>query len=248
MIRQILNDQAKKSIKECLRLVEAYPKDKRLRLRLGDLYFKNGEKEKAAKEYLKVGDLYAEEDLNAKATAMYKRVVSIDPKHIEVLHRMASLYLKEGLLGDARGCYERILKVKPDDQEAINALSAIEDSKQPNRVQTGPQIEEALLAEPGDSPPLSSSDGAGISSPDKDLELHYHLGVGYKEMGLFDYAITEFELACEDPSMKFECYIMLGECFREKGDSEESIKYFELASKIGKLPKGILLDGTSTGG
>jgi len=239
MIRQILNDQAKKSIKECLRLVEAYPKDKRLRLRLGDLYFKNGEKEKAAKEYLKVGGLYAEEDLNAKATAMYKRVVSIDPKHIEALHRMASLYLKEGLLGDARGCYERILRMKPDDHEAREALSAIEDSKQPKRVQTGPQIEEVLLAEPADSPPLSSSDGAGISFPNKDLEVHYHLGIGYKEMRLFDYAVAEFVLASEDPSMKFDCYILLGECFKEKGDSEQSMKYFGLASKIRELPKDL---------
>jgi hypothetical protein len=56
-------------------------------------------------------------------------------------------------------------------------------------------------------------------------------------MGLFDYAIHEFELASEDPSMKFDCFIMLGECFREKGESEQSMKYFEMASRIRQLPE-----------
>ena len=59
-------------------------------------------------------------------------------------------------------------------------------------------------------------------------------------MELFDYAIAEFELASQDPSRKFECYILLGECFEEKGDNEQSMKYFELASNIRRLPKASL--------
>jgi hypothetical protein len=74
---------------------------------------------------------------------------------------------------------------------------------------------------------LRLSDGIEAPSPDKDLELHYHLGIGYKEMGLFDYAVAEFELACKDRSIILDCYILLGECFKEKGDSEKSMKYLE---------------------
>jgi len=231
----ISKSQIKKAIQECLKELEKSPKDKRLHLKLGDFYLRTGERGKAIDKYLHVADLFAEEDLNARAIAIYKRVLYIDPKHIETLHRVAKLYLKDHLLGDAKGYYEKILKIKPDDQEAIKALSAIKDSSQPKRAQTGPQTE-ALPARDGDSLPLSSSDGTGISAPDKDLELHYHLGIGYKEMGLFDYAITELELASEDPSIKFESYMMLGECFREKGDFEQAIKYFERASKIKELP------------
>jgi len=39
--------------------------------------------------------------------------------------------------------------------------------------------------------------------------------------------------------MKFDCYILLGECFKEKGDSEQSTKYLEWASKIRRLPKDL---------
>jgi tetratricopeptide (TPR) repeat protein len=120
----------KKAIQDCLKHVEKAPKDKRLRLKLGDLYLRNGEKGKAVNEYLKAGDLHAEDELNFRAIAIYKKVVSIDPEHIEAFHKMAKLYLEEDLLGDAGACYEKILKIRPRDKEAIKALSVIEHSKQ----------------------------------------------------------------------------------------------------------------------
>lgn len=229
----------KKAIQECLKQVEKTPKDKGLHHKLGDLYLKNGEKEKAVGEYLKAGDLHAEEDLNVRAIAIYKKVVSIDPEHIKALHRMGKLYFREGLLGNAKNCYERILQISPRDQEAPKALSLIEDSKQPKPVRTEMEKKKSLpIKSEGSSLPILSN-GAETPSPNKDLELHYHLGIGYKEMGLVDYAVAEFELASKDPSMKFDCYILLGECFKEKGDSQQSMKYLEWASKIKELPRDL---------
>ena len=123
-------NRIKKAIQECLKQVQKAPKNKRLRLRLGDLYLKNEEKEKAVNEYLKAGDLHAEEELNFRAIAIYKKLVGIDPEHVEAFHKMAKLYLEEDLLGDAGVCYEKILKIRPKDKEAIKALSVIEHSKQ----------------------------------------------------------------------------------------------------------------------
>jgi tetratricopeptide (TPR) repeat protein len=223
--------QIKKTIQECSKQVEKFPKDKRLRLKLGDLYLKNGDDEKAIREYLQMGDLYAKEDLNARAIAIYKRVLSVDPRHIEAMHRMAALYFKEGLLGDARGCYEKILKIKFNDEESLKALSMIKESQQSKQVQVQGQKEEP--------PSQMLPEDPNIPFHSIDLETHYHLGIGYKEMGLFDYAIAELEVASQDPSRKFDCYILLGECFKEKGDSEQSMKYFESASKIRELPKGV---------
>jgi len=70
----------------------------------------------------------------------------------------------------------------------------------------------------------------------KDSEMHYHLGIAYKEMELFDYAIPEFELASSNPSIKFDCCIMLGNCCMEKGDFDKSIEYYKTASVIPGLP------------
>jgi tetratricopeptide (TPR) repeat protein len=157
MTLPISKRQIKKAIQECLKQVEKAPRDKRLRLKLGDLYLKNGEKEKAVDEYLRAGDLHAEQDLNARAIAIYKKVVSIDPEHIEALHKMATLYLKEELLGDAGVCYEKILKIKPRDQEAIKALSVIEHSKQLKRE----ELDSSTIGFPVLSDPL-----------EEDLPLH----------------------------------------------------------------------------
>ena len=98
----LLKGNPKKAIAEYIKLIEADPKDIRLYLKLGDLYCKNGENEKAITEYMKLAGLYAEEDLNSRAISIYKKVLSINPKHIDALHEIAGLYLKEGLSGDAQ--------------------------------------------------------------------------------------------------------------------------------------------------
>ena len=60
----------------------------------------------------------------------------------------------------------------------------------------------------------------------EDYETHYNLGIAYKEMGLVDEAIGEFQLASKDPGRALECCSMLGHCFLEKGMPQLAIKWF----------------------
>jgi tetratricopeptide (TPR) repeat protein len=247
--KYILRGQSKKAIQEYLRLIESAPKDKRLYLKLGDLYLKNGENDKAIKEYLKLADLYAEEDLNFRAISIYKRVLSIDPKFLEAFHQIAKLYSKEGLAGSAKSYYQGILEIKPDDIEAIKGLKDVEGPQKSAEASEGSLTPKATTYEPQPSfkkerveekssavpppniLPLATNEIEAPSS-DKDSEMHYHLGIAYKEMELFDYAIPEFELASSKPSMKFDCSIMLGSCLMEKGDYDRAIEYYKTASEI----------------
>ena len=248
--RYVLKGQSQKAIKEYLRLIEAEPKDKRLYLKLGDMYLKNAEDGKAIKEYLKLADLYAEEDLNFRAISIYKRILSIDSKYIDAFHKIAKLYLKEGLGGSAKGSYQSILEINPNDQEALKALESIGNQQEQKgaretipfvepvtpkyqySTETKVIVEKPTLSAP--SPDISSVSPheTEISLLDKDSEVHYHLGIAYKEMELFDFAITEFELASSDASIKFDCCIMLGTCFMEKKDYDKSIEYYKRASEI----------------
>ena len=251
--KYILRGQSKKAIREYLRLIESAPKDKRLYLKLGDLYLKNGENDKAIEEYLKLADLYAEEDLNFRAISIYKRVLSIDPKFLEAFHQIAKLYSKEGLAGSAKSYYQGILEIKPDDGEALKALKDMEGPQKSKEVSEGTLPPKAAPYEPSPSsvkervdqqslpvsppniPPRATYE-TDSASPDKDSEMHYHLGIAYKEMELYDYAIPEFELASSKPSKKFDCYIMLGSCLMEKGDYDKAIDYYQTASEIPGLP------------
>jgi tetratricopeptide (TPR) repeat protein len=61
----------------------------------------------------------------------------------------------------------------------------------------------------------------------EDYDTRYNLGIAYKEMGLLDEAIAEFQLAAKDDARLLECCSMLGLCFMEKGMPEIAVKWFE---------------------
>jgi len=61
MTLPISKGQIKKAFQECSNQVEKFPKDERLRLKLGDLYLRNGDDEKAIKEFLQTAELYKKE-------------------------------------------------------------------------------------------------------------------------------------------------------------------------------------------
>jgi len=254
----ILKGQTEKAIKEYQKVVKATPKDIRARLKLGDLYLKGGENEKAIEEYLRVAELYEEEDLNSRAISSYKKVLSLNPKLIDAFHKIAELYLKEGLQGDAKNCYQSILKMRPHDQKALEALKGLQQEPPPKEapkrfpqeeivspMNSAPpsepeeQEEEIPLTSPlpSDAQETSFEAAEPSSPPDKDTEMHYHLGVAYKEMELYDYAISEFEQAALNPTIKFDSYIMLGDCFMEKGAYDKSIEHYRMASEIRGLSK-----------
>ncbi|MCG6924221.1 MAG: tetratricopeptide repeat protein [Acidobacteria bacterium] len=61
----------------------------------------------------------------------------------------------------------------------------------------------------------------------EDYETRYNLGIAYKEMGLVDEAVAEFQLAAKDESRLLECASMLGICFTEKGMPKLAVKWLE---------------------
>jgi len=52
---------------------------------------------------------------------------------------------------------------------------------------------------------------------DEDSETHYNLGIAYKEMGLIDDAIKEFQTSRGDPKRNMQSSTMLSVCYMEKG-------------------------------
>ncbi|HXY31706.1 MAG TPA: tetratricopeptide repeat protein [Gemmatimonadaceae bacterium] len=67
--------------------------------------------------------------------------------------------------------------------------------------------------------------GVAASVEDTDHESHYDLGVAYKEMGLLDEAIAEFQKALRGTEQRVRTYEALGQCFVEK-------RQFQIAQTI----------------
>jgi tetratricopeptide (TPR) repeat protein len=62
--------------------------------------------------------------------------------------------------------------------------------------------------------------GVADNVEDEDHESHYDLGVAYKEMGLIDEAIGEFQKALRGTGNRVRTYEALGNCFIEKGQHQ----------------------------
>jgi tetratricopeptide (TPR) repeat protein len=73
----------------------------------------------------------------------------------------------------------------------------------------------------------------------EDYDTHYNLGIAYKEMGLIDEAIGEFQLASKDPKRSVECFL-------EKGMPQLAIKWYRKGLEIAEITEeehvGLLYD------
>ncbi len=78
----------------------------------------------------------------------------------------------------------------------------------------------------------------------EDVETHYDLGIAYKEMGLMDEAISEFEIAlrgAEGKPKEADCLGLLGACRAAKGDYGKALAAYGRAVKLKTLrPEGRL--------
>jgi hypothetical protein len=105
----------------------------------------------------------------------------------------------------------------------FEAQSAVETAAPP----PGTELGDAGLAE------IFKEFKAGVDRQlgKEDYDTRYNLGIAYKEMGLVDEAIAEFQLAAKDERRALECSSMLGLCFMEKGLPKLAIKWFERGLK-----------------
>jgi tetratricopeptide (TPR) repeat protein len=67
----------------------------------------------------------------------------------------------------------------------------------------------------------------------EDYDTRYNLGIAYKEMGLIDEAIAEFQIASKDSKRFLECCSMLGLCFIEKGMPKLAVKWYQRGLETG---------------
>ena len=90
------------AIAEYARLVDEQPRDWATANLLGDLYVRAGQIEQAVAQYARIAEHLAREGFVAKASALYKKIVKIQPDDDAALRRTAELSAQQGLSADAR--------------------------------------------------------------------------------------------------------------------------------------------------
>jgi tetratricopeptide (TPR) repeat protein len=135
-------------------------------------------------------------------------------------------FIAQGLTDDARGLIDDISYKYPpsplieERRRQVDALAA-----------------DALGAVPVESGASVSNAYSGAISPramvasggEMDLASHRDLGIGYKDMGLFDAAINEFTILTQDPSLEVFALGMIGECHESKGALADAVAFYKKA-------------------
>ena len=86
-----------------------------------------------------------------------------------------------------------------------------------------------------------------LNKEDEDLETHYNLGIAYREMGLLEEAISEFQKvaqsAAHGPAFRYamQCSTLLGVTFMEKGQPAIAAIWYERALKTPGLDQESIL-------
>jgi len=197
-----------------------------------------------------VADL--EEELEELVDEDEVAVESVSAPTVESELEEAEFYLQQDLLDEAEQICQRLLTSDPSLEAALEKLGEI----QSRRLQSAPvpteEPEEGyfdLAAEIMDDGALDATEGmAGIDESDRfqfdgvfaefkkgvdsqiggeDAEAHYSLGIAYKEMGLLDDAITEFEKTMKNPARFVDGITAKGICLAEKGSFENAEHTFK---------------------
>jgi tetratricopeptide (TPR) repeat protein len=86
-----------------------------------------------------------------------------------------------------------------------------------------------------------------IGAEDEDLETHYNLGIAYREMGLIEEAISEFQKVAKGSSKgqafryAMQCCTLLGLAFMEKGQPAIAATWYERALAMPGLDQETIL-------
>ena len=93
------------AIREYEKLLNLNPNDVNTINRIGDLYNRIGQVDRAVELYEKIADSFATDGFINKAIAIYKKINRLAPDRVEAFERLADLYLQQGLIVEAKDQY-----------------------------------------------------------------------------------------------------------------------------------------------
>ncbi len=166
----------------------------------------------------------------------------------------AQFKLKMNDLEGTRLLCNKVLEIEPDNQRAKEILLSIpkeekvaaEEKKETEYFDLTTEIMKELESEPNIKYPFKDDaermtfqslfkdfkEKLSQQISKEDVETHYNLGIAYKEMGLYDDAIGEFLLTSEFEEKTYDSFIMVANCFVEKGELDKAILFYKRALQI----------------
>jgi tetratricopeptide (TPR) repeat protein len=215
-------------------IVRLEPKSIRHHQKRVEFAFRSNDRARLAEAYVELADALLADGQALKARAVYQRVLDIKPDDLRAQAAIESIPLEEEPAAPA-SAPRRSTTMQPrpntaapaatpapkkaDEEEYVSLGDWLREDDEPKSTRMVVEEQEPSGDEAADFADMLRKFKQGVSDnvEEEDHEAHYDLGVAYKEMGLLDEAISEFQKALRGTKERTRTFEALGHCFVEKG-------------------------------
>jgi tetratricopeptide (TPR) repeat protein len=173
---------------------------------------------------LEEADFFASRGLYDDARTILDEQLARLPNHPLLLERVAELEAQEGSIVGGSGTRPSPAAANVEDRsfdiaESLNSLDAGDRASATGAGPIGASTEQVDVEEVF----AKFKEGVARQIGVDDAQSHYDLGLAYKDMGLVEDAVREFETAARDPRHACVCYSMIGMIQLELGNVNDAI-------------------------
>ncbi len=206
-----------------------------------------GERSRALEALEWLVEIDADDHASHQRRVEYAAALDDRSRLVPALVAMANLLRRQGEIGKAQAIFRHVVELDPGNSEAAAALTreeapdAFVDLGSLLREESGPETTRYVVQ----PEPPSGDDYADLAEilqqfrakvsenlPVDDPAGHYDLGLAYKEMGLVDEAIAEFQVALRGGAPELRVSEEMGQCFMMKGQHRIAARLLERAVKL----------------
>jgi tetratricopeptide (TPR) repeat protein len=202
-------DRLEDAVAVLTELTDVWPDDVNAQQRRVEYAFRLGRKDLLIPAYLGLATALKQSGAGSKASAVYQRLLDLDPGNVHARAALAPPPRRKPTAAPPAP--------PPSGFIDLGSLLAEDEPEETTRFMV-PEAE-PTGDEDKDFAEMLSQFKVKVSEhlSSEDWSSHYDLGLAYREMGLVDEAISEFQTALRGGGERLKVYEELGQCFIQKG-------------------------------
>jgi len=215
--------EPEESLESVQAAIDDAPDEVTLRQRKVELAYQTGDEGVIVEAYLGLAGALDRSGGGPKAVAAYRQVLDLDPENAEA----------HAALGDRAPTSQPVKEVASHEEYVdLGSMLLGDDTEKSTRMTVA--YEEPSGDEEADFAKMLSQFKEKVSEnlDADDVRAHHDLGTAYKEMGLLDEAIAEFQQALLASVDHLPTYEVMGQTFMEMGQADAAVRSLERALEI----------------
>jgi tetratricopeptide (TPR) repeat protein len=209
----------------------------RVHLKAGQIVVARGEIQFFAETAIRAGDYKL-------AESMIQEFLEVNPTSVTMLELLGKTHEESGDKATAATHYGRAVEVLLEHPDPDNPTQPIELFEKIKEIAPSSPVVAKLAAlfQAGQAAPVAlapaaaaapAAEASAAAAPaqeqhnEQELMVRYELGVAYKDMGLFDEAMEELQIALKGPACFVNASHAVALCLKAKGKTRDAIGYLE---------------------